>query len=118
MKTARFLIAPSIWYEGFPMVIAEALACGTPVICSRLGAMQEIIADGVTGLHFTPGDAEDLARKVAHAWNHPDDVAAMSRAARRDYEQNYTAERNYELQMEIYHQAIGRISQPLAAVAV
>ncbi len=107
MKTARFLIAPSIWYEGFPMVIAEALACGTPVICSRLGAMQEIIADGVTGMHFTPGDGEDLVRKVAHAWSHPDELAAMSRAARRDYEQNYTAEKNYELQMEIYRDAIG-----------
>jgi glycosyltransferase involved in cell wall biosynthesis len=107
MKTARFLIAPSTWYEGFPMVIAEALACGAPVICSRLGAMQEIIADGVTGLHFTPGDGEDLARKVAHACNNPYELAAMSRSARRDYERHYTAERNYELQMEIYREARG-----------
>jgi len=108
MKTARFLIAPSIWYEGFPMVIAEALACGAPVICSRLGAMQEIIADGVTGLHFTPGNAEDLARTVAQALDQPDALATMSRNARHEYEQLYTAEKNYELQMEIYRQAIGK----------
>jgi glycosyltransferase involved in cell wall biosynthesis len=108
MKTARFLIAPSTWYEGFPMVIAEALACGTPVICSRLGALREIIADGITGLHFTPGDAQDLSRKVAQALNQPDALAAMSRNARHEYEQLYTAEKNYQLQMEIYRQAIGK----------
>jgi glycosyltransferase involved in cell wall biosynthesis len=107
MKTARFLVAPSIWYEGFPMVIAEALACGTPVICSRLGAMQEIIADGVTGLHFTPGDAQDLARKVAYAWNHANELATISHNARADYEAHYTAEKNYELQMNIYREAQG-----------
>lgn len=118
MKTARFLIAPSTWYEGFPMVIAEALACGTPVICSRLGSMQEIIADRVTGLHFIPGDAEDLARKVVWAWNHPDELAAMSRAARREYENRYTAKKNYELQMEIYQQALGHATRPLAAAGL
>jgi glycosyltransferase involved in cell wall biosynthesis len=107
MKAARFLIAPSNWYEGFPMVIAEALACGTPVVCSRLGAMQEIIMDNVTGLHFSPGDAEDLARKVTKAWTDPSAVAQMSRNARRTYEEQYTAERNYEQQMEIYRDAVG-----------
>lgn len=117
LKSTRFLVAPSTWYEGFPMVLAEALACGTPVICSRLGAMEEIIADRVTGLHFTPGDSEDLARKAAWAWNHPGELSAMSRAARREYEMRYTADTNYTLLMEIYQQALGRASQPLAAVA-
>jgi glycosyltransferase involved in cell wall biosynthesis len=107
MKTARFLISPSTWYEGFPMVIAEALACGTPVICSRLGAMREIITDGVTGLHFEPGNAEDLARTVTKACSQPHAQAAMSRKARRAYENNYTAEKNYAQQMEIYREAMG-----------
>src|SRR5262249_37196696 len=53
LRDARFLLFPSEWYEGFPMTLAESFACGTPVICSRLGAMQEIVADGRTGLHFT-----------------------------------------------------------------
>jgi len=106
LKSARALIAPSTWYEGFPMVIAEAFACGTPVICSRLGALQEIIADRVTGLHFTPGDPDDLARTVSWAWDSPDALAAMGRAARREYEQRYTAEANYALLIDIYHQAL------------
>jgi glycosyltransferase involved in cell wall biosynthesis len=109
VKRARFVVVPSKWYEGFPMVIAEAMACGTPVICSRLGAMQEIVDDRRTGLHFNPGDAGDLAQKVAWAWNHPLEMSEMGRAARREYEWRYTAERNYSLQMEIYEKALGRV---------
>jgi glycosyltransferase involved in cell wall biosynthesis len=90
------------------MVIAEAMACGTPIVCSRLGAMQEIVADGRTGLHFTPGDAEDLAQKAGWAWTHADEVSAMGRAARCEYERNYTAEKNYASLMKIYERVLGR----------
>jgi glycosyltransferase involved in cell wall biosynthesis len=106
LKKAWCLIFPSEWYENFPVTIAEALACGVPVVCSRLGAMEEIVTDGRTGLHFTPGDADDLAAKVEWAWAHPEEMAAMGRAARAEYEAKYTAERNYEMLMEIYTKAI------------
>src|SRR6266576_537646 len=56
ISQARFLIFSSEWYENFPVTIAESFAFGVPVICSRLGAMQEIVEDGRTGLHFTAGD--------------------------------------------------------------
>jgi len=57
------------------------------------------------GLHFEPGDPEDLAAKVEWAWTHPREMAAMGRAARAEYKSKYTAERNYQLLMEIYSQA-------------
>lgn len=103
---ARFLLFPSEWYEGFPLTIAEAFACGTPVICSRLGAMQEIVGNGRAGLHFTAGDADDLAAKVEWAWMHPDQMKSMGRHARLTYEANYTAERNYEMLVDVYQRAI------------
>ncbi|MGH9345258.1 MAG: glycosyltransferase family 4 protein [Terriglobia bacterium] len=106
IKTARFLILPSECYENFPMSIVEAFACGVPVICSRLGAMQEIVADGRTGLLFEPGKAEDLAEKVDWAWNHPERMVEMGKEARQEYETKYTAEKNYPLLMEIYQHAI------------
>ena len=108
MKGARFLVFPSEWYEGFPMTIVEAFACGVPVITSRLGAMAEIVEDGRTGLHFTAGDPEHLAAKVEWAWTHPKQMAEMGREARREYEAKYTAERNYQMLMEIYRLAIER----------
>jgi len=102
MKSASLLITPSLWYEGFPMTVVEAFACEIPVICSRLGGLREIVEDGSTGLHFNPGDAEDLAGKLDLLWTQPAQLAAMGRAAREEYKRNYTAERNYELMMQIY----------------
>ena len=106
IKGASFLILPSGCYENFPMSIVEAFACGVPVVCSRLGAMEEIVAHGRTGLHFTPGNASDLAAKVEWAWTHPGEMAVMGRAARAEYEAKYTAERNYQMLMEIYQKAL------------
>jgi glycosyltransferase involved in cell wall biosynthesis len=114
VKGARFMIVPSTWYEGFPMSVVESFACGTPVLCSRLGGLAEIVEDHLTGLHFNPGDPEDLARKVEWAWNHPLEPARMGRAARRKYEKDYTADKNYSLLMGIYEQALATSS--LAAV--
>ena len=108
IKQARALVFPSEWYEGFPLTIAEAFACGVPVICSRLGAMQEIVEDCRTGLHFEAGNADDLAAKVTWAWNHPAEVRAMGTAARSEYESKYTARRNYEMLFEIYQQTLRR----------
>jgi glycosyltransferase involved in cell wall biosynthesis len=108
MQGARFLIFPSIWYEGFPMTIVEAFACGLPVIASQLGSMAEIVQHGVTGLHFKPGAAADLAAKVEWAWNHPEDMARMGRAARVEYETKYQPLTNYEKLMDIYRGAIAR----------
>jgi glycosyltransferase involved in cell wall biosynthesis len=102
MKNAAFTIVPSVWYEGFPMSIAESFACGTPVLCSCLGSMQEIVDNHRTGLHFAAGDAEDLAARVEWAWAHPSRLAAMGKEARRQYETSYTPERNYARLMQIY----------------
>jgi len=108
IKSARFVVVPSTWYEAFPMCIVESFACGVPVLCSRLGGMQEIVTDRHTGLHFIPGDPQDLALKVEWAWNHPAEIAAMGRAARDRYETYYSAEKNYSLLMGIYEQALAR----------
>lgn len=117
IKKARFLLVPSECYEGFGLTIVEAFACGTPIICSRLGALQEIVEDGRTGLHFTAGDADDLAAKVNWAWTHPEQMSLMGRAARLEYEGKYTAERNYTMLLDIYQRAM-RMHSNAAAVDV
>jgi glycosyltransferase involved in cell wall biosynthesis len=106
LKGARFLVMPSLWYETFGLVIVEAFACGVPVICSRLGAMAEIVHDGVNGLHFNPGDAADLARKVSWAWRNPAALESMGLAARAEFENRYTSDKNYPALIDIYEQAI------------
>jgi glycosyltransferase involved in cell wall biosynthesis len=106
IKGARFLVFSSEWYETFGLTMVEAFASGVPVICSRMGAMQEIVDDGRTGFHFTPGDAQDLAEKVDWAWSHRDRMREMGKEARQEYENKYTAQRNYPRLMEIYQQAV------------
>jgi glycosyltransferase involved in cell wall biosynthesis len=106
IQKAQFLVLSSELYENFPVTIAEAFACGTPVIASRLGAMQELIVDRRTGLHFNPGDPDDLAQKIDWSWNHAEELRAMGLEARREYESKYTAERNYPLLMDIYRRAM------------
>jgi glycosyltransferase involved in cell wall biosynthesis len=110
MHEAAFLVVPSICYENFPLTIVEAFSCGLPVIGSNLGALGEIIKDQRTGLHFRPGDAEDLATKVVWAVAHPDGMTRMGQEARAEYLAKYTPEKNYLMLMEVYDQAVQRKS--------
>lgn len=106
MRDAAFLVFPSEWYETFGRVAIEAFASGTPVLAANIGAVAEVTDHGRTGLLFRPGDPEDLASKVEWLLTHPGELARMRREARAEYEAKYTAERNYQLLMEIYGQAL------------
>jgi glycosyltransferase involved in cell wall biosynthesis len=105
MGRAKVLIFPSKWYETFGRVAIESFAKGTPVIASKLGAIEEIVEHGHTGMHFRPGDSEDLIRQVEWVLTHPDRLAEMGREARIEFETKYTAQRNYHMFMQIYNTA-------------
>jgi len=100
---ARFLVWPSEgYYETFGLAAVECFAQGVPVIASRIGVLTEIVEDGKTGLLFNPGDPVDLAAKTQWMWDHPEECERMGYNARREYEDKYTSERNYEMLIEIY----------------
>jgi len=105
VKRAAFLVFPSEWYEPFGLAIAEAFACGVPVIVSRLDSLLETVEEGKTGLCFTPREAIELAAKVDWAWTHSNEMEEMGQAARTRYETKYSAERNYVELMHIYDEA-------------
>lgn len=109
MSGAMALIMPSIWYENFPRTLVEAFGCGLPVIASRIGALAELVEDGVTGLLFEPGDPASLADAMRWALENPAEMAAMGKAARAHYEANFTAERNYQQLLAIYEGAIAEV---------
>ncbi|MGH9630260.1 MAG: glycosyltransferase family 4 protein [Bryobacteraceae bacterium] len=106
MQEAAVLLFPSTWYEAMPRTIAESFAAGLPVIASRLGSMISMVRDKETGLHFEPGNAEDLMRKVEWALSNPGVLTQMRTMARQEYEQKYTAETNYSMLMNIYEQVV------------
>ena len=108
MRDARVLILPSVCYENFPMVLAEAYAVGLPVIASDVGSLSTLIDPGRTGLYFRPGDPEDLAAQVEQVLVRPSELVRMRTQARAEFESKYAAEQNYSMLMDIYQQALGR----------
>jgi glycosyltransferase involved in cell wall biosynthesis len=109
MRSAAYLLLPSMAHEQMPMTMLEAFSCGLPVIASRVGALADLVEDGKTGLLVNPGDAADLAAKIAWAEAHPNQMQAMGRAARADYEAKYTAPINYKMLVDIYEDAIAAV---------
>ncbi|HZP87852.1 MAG TPA: glycosyltransferase family 4 protein [Burkholderiales bacterium] len=106
MRKAAFLVLPSIGYEQFPRVLAEAFACSLPIIAPRQGSLKELVAHGQTGLLFEPGSAQDLAEKVKFAYEHAATLRAMGENARREYENKYSPQKNYEQLMSIYSETL------------
>ncbi|WAL62758.1 glycosyltransferase family 4 protein [Thermocoleostomius sinensis] len=102
MGEATCLIFPSKWYETFGRVAVEAFAKGTPVIAANIGAIAELVDNGRTGLHFCPGDPDDLSKQVKWLLENPATLAHMRQAARAEFEAKYTVERNYQELINIY----------------
>lgn len=106
MRRALALCLPTQCYEGFPLVIAESFACGTPVIGSNIGNVGALVTEGITGRKHAPADADALAEILLN-WD-PSSKAAieMSSHARSAYESAYTPEKNLELLANIYRKAL------------
>ena len=66
-SAADVLAVPS-YYESFGLVALEALACGTPVVTTPVGAMEKIVKDGVTGYVATNSDPTNFARLIEAVW--------------------------------------------------
>ncbi len=105
---AKALVLPSICFEGFPMVIREAFALAVPVVASRLGPLPDIIAEGVAGDLFRPGDPGDLLRVLRSLWCDQHRLAELAAGARSLFENKYTADSNYKILIEVYEIAMRR----------
>lgn len=84
----------SRWQEGFGYTIAEAMACGKPVVGSRVGAIPELIDDGVSGFLVAPRNAAEVADKVLRLLQDPQLRLKMGSAARLIAQQRFDLARN------------------------
>jgi glycosyltransferase involved in cell wall biosynthesis len=101
---AEALINPIAWPEPFGLVMAEALACGTPVVASPHGAAQEIVEPGVTG--FLHADIDGLVEAVGQA-------GELRRAdCRAAAERRFSRERMVADHVRLYRRLIDRASVP------
>jgi glycosyltransferase involved in cell wall biosynthesis len=106
MKQATVLLVPSLWYEGFPMVMVEALSFGLPIIASRIGGLPEIVQDGDSGLLFEPGDPSSLLEALRIFGANINRIDGMRQASRAKFNDHYTEEKNYQMLIEIYRELI------------
>jgi glycosyltransferase involved in cell wall biosynthesis len=114
MSMCTALIFSSIWYEPFGLVITEALSNGCPLIASDIGSPTELVAEGVTGIHFKTGDIESLLNRLDY-WQ------SLSESEKERYSFNcvlsfnelYTPERNRDQLLSIYHSLVNTKSGSL-----
>ncbi|MEM7096908.1 MAG: glycosyltransferase family 4 protein [Pseudomonadota bacterium] len=99
---AKCLIVPSICFEGFPMVVLEAMMQAKPVVCSRIGGLPDIVEDGVVGLLAEAGKASDFGRQIRKLWDDPDLCLKLGTAARRRVLHEYSIAKYYEELQGIY----------------
>jgi glycosyltransferase involved in cell wall biosynthesis len=96
---ARALLMPILWEEPFGIVMAEAMACGTPVLGLARGAVPEVVEDGVTG--FVRDDVEGLVAAVAA-------IGSVSRAACRARAERHFSDRAVvEGYLAVYQEMVG-----------
>ena len=102
MAAAAVLIMPSTCLEAFPLVLAEAFAAGLPVVASDIGALQEIVEQGVTGVRVPAGRPDALAAAVNGLIGDQEALQAYGKAARRTYLARYSPSANYQQLLSIY----------------
>lgn len=113
-RAARALVVPSLWFETFAIVAAEAMAHGVPVIASRIGALNDTVREGRTGLHFAPGDAADLARQMRRVWDDPALCRTLGAAAHADVVARFSEDAHFDRLVAAYDAALtaSAISSP------
>jgi starch synthase len=98
-------LCPSV-YEPFGLINLEAMACGTPVVASRVGGIPEVVVDGETGFLVPPGDPRALAAAVREVLADPERAARLGHAGRRRVVDKFSWERIAERTLDVYRDAV------------
>ena len=105
MVNADALILPA-YDEGLPLVILEALASATPVICTPVGSIPEVLADGETALFVSPGDEAGIAEAIAKLTDQPAIGRGLAAGGSALYERLFT--------MQAFARSVGSLYAMLA----
>ncbi len=106
MNAADAYVMSSAW-EGMPMVLLEAEACGLPVVATDVGGNSEVILNNKSGYIVPPGDSEALAAAIVKMMALSEaERRAMGRAGRAHIEANYSLERVVDQWEELYRELL------------
>lgn len=102
-RAAGVLVVPSI-YEGLPMVVLEAMACGLPCVATRVSGHPEAIEEGVSGLLVAPDDPPALANACLRVLGDPELRARLASAGRARVAERFGLERQRDAYLALYHE--------------
>ena len=92
MHAVDVFAMPSIW-EGFGLVLLEAMAAGRPIVASRVATIPEVVLDGETGVLVPPGDPLALAEALARLGNEPEVAAQLGEAGRERLRRHFSIDK-------------------------
>lgn len=96
-------------YEGLPMVLLEAGACGVPVVATDVPGTREVVVDGETGWLAPAGDAQELAKTMMKLMRMPPDARhAMGERARRHVAEHFSLEAALDRWERLYAELLER----------
>ena len=98
-------VAPQRW-EGFGLTPLEAMACGAPVVATKVGAFEELVVEGETGYLVEIENAAAIADRIRRLLNDPDALTRMSAAARHNVVDNFRIEQEAASIIEIYRKLL------------
>ena len=101
-RGARVLAVASLWEETFATVLSEAKGHGIPVVAPRIGALTDLVDDGVTGLLFEPGNVDELAEKLSSVWKDAELCRRLGAAGRADVQAELNEDVCYSRLTDVY----------------
>jgi glycosyltransferase involved in cell wall biosynthesis len=96
------LTLPSLYKEGLPNVLLEAMSMGLPVVSSKMAGVPEIVFDGETGYMTTPGDVDEFADAVVKLWSDRGAYERMGNNARKLMEDKFDKKRQFGEFLEFF----------------
>jgi glycosyltransferase involved in cell wall biosynthesis len=106
LLTLDAMILPSLYGEGLPMVVLEAMAAAVPVIATSVEGTPEAIRHGVEGLLARPGDAKSLAAEIESLMTGKVDWHQMAQAAKTRHAENFSDHAMAKATAEVYHKIL------------
>ncbi|MDI6753460.1 MAG: glycosyltransferase family 4 protein [Thermodesulfobacteriota bacterium] len=103
--SSKLVVLPSL-YEGFGLPAAEAMACGTPVVATRAGALPEVVGEDGAGILIPPRDPQALAAGIIKVLGDEAGRKQMGMMGRKRVEELFTWEKVAERTVEVYKELL------------